>query len=114
MRVDNGVRFFAPTGTLVNSWPYNELYKVMWRPASPSSFPEFTTPAPVEQSKTAETKAAEAASNKYIPPHLRNPQLAEKVRSASSSSSSSVNGILGDAPKKRRSKPKYNPKSTPQ
>ncbi|KAJ1918648.1 hypothetical protein LPJ71_001643, partial [Coemansia sp. S17] len=64
LRVDNGIRIWHYTGTLVFRQEFKELYQVDWRPANIAKFPQRSalSPAPpgiaVVASSSASTEAA--------------------------------------------------------
>lgn len=72
LRVDNGIRLWHYTGTLVWEESMNELYQVGWRPAPPEHWPvrASLSPAPkgIAQPKTPKSPAAVGA---YRPPGAR-------------------------------------------
>ncbi|KAJ2357428.1 hypothetical protein GGF43_001465 [Coemansia sp. RSA 2618] len=72
LRVDNGIRIWHYSGTLVLRQPIDELYHVEWRPAPVAHFPQRASLSPVPpgievRSPTPATKPAGA----YRPPHAR-------------------------------------------
>eukprot|EP01096_Ripella_sp_DP13-Kostka_P000840 TRINITY_DN1093_c0_g1_i1.p2 TRINITY_DN1093_c0_g1~~TRINITY_DN1093_c0_g1_i1.p2 ORF type:complete len:267 (+),score=133.47 TRINITY_DN1093_c0_g1_i1:310-1110(+) len=76
LRVDNGFKIWTPTGALVKTVLFPELYQVDWKPINASAFAEYV-PSPAEYCappKAAEGSAAEPPKPKpgaYVPPHLR-------------------------------------------
>ncbi|KAJ1730039.1 hypothetical protein LPJ61_003229 [Coemansia biformis] len=75
LRVDNGIRIWHYSGTLVYNQKTDELFHVDWRPAPASLFPQRSSlsPAPAgiavpDTASPAQTKPAGA----YRPPHARN------------------------------------------
>lgn len=74
LRVDNGVRIWHVTGTLMFNQDLNELYYVWWRPAEYSlgdPFKSVPTPHASAQSYLAKTKAPSKPVGAYRPPGAR-------------------------------------------
>ncbi|KAM0748472.1 translation initiation factor eIF-2A [Meredithblackwellia eburnea MCA 4105] len=75
LRVDNGMRFFHFTGSLMHIESIEELYQASWRPADASLFPFGQTlePAPAASASavTATPVKVAAPAGAYRPPHAR-------------------------------------------
>jgi len=74
LRVDNGVKIFHYTGTLIFTEEMNELYEVTWKPQSPDVHPlRGVSPAPTPHSSVSliSSKTPSKPQGAYRPPHAR-------------------------------------------
>lgn len=74
LRVDNGVRIWHCTGTLIHIDAIDELYQTTWRPSSHAPFPAAIPPAPAPSAAAAAATAKQAAARPvgaYRPPGAR-------------------------------------------
>ncbi|KAJ2159847.1 hypothetical protein GGF46_002738 [Coemansia sp. RSA 552] len=127
LRVDNGIRIWHYSGTLVYRRSINELFHVDWRPAAVAHYPQRASLSPVPagiavpeaEPKEASAAAAAGASGAspaakkpagaYRPPHARNrpsPADSESPRSLSDMAERKVFGAAGG----RRAVPGATPK----
>ncbi|KAI5475647.1 hypothetical protein MNV49_001064, partial [Pseudohyphozyma bogoriensis] len=75
LRVDNGMRIFHYTGSLVHVESLEELYQASWRPENPELFPFpaalETAPVPSVSAQSAVPVKVAAPAGAYRPPHAR-------------------------------------------
>ncbi|KAJ1949598.1 hypothetical protein EC988_004712, partial [Linderina pennispora] len=76
LRVDNGIKIWHYSGSLVYNQDMTELYQVDWRPASVAKFPQqrsALSPVPAGLTVIAPSvKPTAKPSGAYRPPHARN------------------------------------------
>ncbi|KAJ2720084.1 hypothetical protein GGI07_004833 [Coemansia sp. Benny D115] len=73
LRVDNGIKIWHYSGTLVYAQEVAELYQVDWRPAPAALFPQRTalSPVPAGIALPAAAAAKPKSTGAYRPPHSR-------------------------------------------
>jgi translation initiation factor 2A len=77
LKVDNGIKLWHYTGTVVHTIEQKEMYQVQWRPETPSLWPEkrVNSPIPTGLQPAQPVKAA----GKYVPPSMRNSNVSRTV-----------------------------------
>ncbi|KAJ3052662.1 hypothetical protein HK097_005900 [Rhizophlyctis rosea] len=96
LKVDNGVRIWHYTGSLVHQVDAKEMYEVAWRPAKADLWPELRSLSPPPQ-HVATVQAPAKPAGVYRPPGARGSAPAFSLRDPApeAASSSSSNRIPG-------------------
>ncbi|KAJ1929747.1 hypothetical protein IWQ60_000899 [Tieghemiomyces parasiticus] len=74
LRVDNGIKVWHHTGSLLFHRPIHELYQTTWRPLPVQRFPDRSALSPPPRGITVESKTPTrpaVAAGAYRPPHAR-------------------------------------------
>ncbi|KAJ1892920.1 hypothetical protein LPJ66_006061, partial [Kickxella alabastrina] len=119
LRVDNGIRIWHYSGTLVYKQDTPELYQVDWRPAPVARFPQRSALSPVpagialiSSAADAATTAAAKPAGAYRPPHARTREVSSSSSAPRSISDMAERKIFGaTAPSAARVVPGAAPKT---
>ncbi|CCJ28474.1 unnamed protein product [Pneumocystis jirovecii] len=84
LRVDNGIKIWHYTGTLMYSEEINELYQVLWRPQDPEIYPLRSSLSPAPKPHSSASLIASKTPTKpvgaYRPPHARSTSTPEEYK----------------------------------
>lgn len=97
LKVDNGIKIYHYTGSLIYKHDCKELYQSSWRPASSGTYPPIRSLSPAPKSLVSEADAKQTKSTGvYIPPSARGRAGSERTKPrVLSELGYSVSSVLG-------------------